>query len=119
MLAPQNADSVVALDNSSTARLVLVENKVAGRISAGELADTVKSLGFQSPISEFGPDWLKQLSNAGILDELCLTITKSPDQNFKAETPLLAIQRLIPDSTFELSSAMEVENNLFTRWARK
>jgi riboflavin biosynthesis pyrimidine reductase len=119
VLAPQNSDDVVKLDDSATARLVLVANKIKGRISEGELADTVKSLGFQAPISEFGPDWLRQLSNAGVLDELCLTITKSPDQNFKAETPLLAIQRLIPDSIFELASAAEVENTLFTRWVKK
>lgn len=119
LLAPRNTDGDVKFDAGSTAKLVLVANKVKGRISTDELSTTIRSLGFQSPISEFGPDWLRQLSRAGVLEELCLTITKSPQQNFEAETPRLAISRLLPESNYELASALEFGNNLFTRWIKK
>ena len=118
VLAPRNSDHIVTLDGSSTATLVFVSNEINGRISPQELATAIKSLGFQSPISEFGPDWLRQLSKAGVLEELCLTITKSSQQNFEQETPRLAISRLLPESNYELASALELGNNLFTRWVK-
>jgi riboflavin biosynthesis pyrimidine reductase len=108
----------VTLDASSTAKLVLLANEIKGRISPQELVTAIESLGFQSPISEFGPSWLRQLSKAGVLDEVCLTITKSSQQSFEEETPSLAIRGLLPESNYELASALEFGNNLFTRWVK-
>lgn len=119
VLAPANSDHKVTLDASSTAKLILIENEIRGRISPQELATAIESLGFKFPVSEFGPDWLRQVSKAGVLDEFCLTITKSSEQSFEGDTPRLAIRGLLPESNYELASALEFENNLFTRWVTK
>ncbi len=119
VLAPQNAKTQVTLSDSSTARLVMVLNEAIGRISPKELAATIAALAYLSPIVEFGPDWLRQVDSAEILDELCLTITKLPLQEFEPETPHIALNRLLPESTLQLTAAHEFENNLFTRWAKK
>lgn len=119
VLAPRNSDHKVTLDVTSTAKLVLLANEIKGRISPQELVTAIESLGYRSPISEFGPDWLRQLSKAEVLDEVFLTITKSSQQNFEEETPRLAIRGLLPESNYELALALEFGNNLFTRWVKK
>ena len=119
VLAPQNTKTPVTLSDSATARLVMVPNEASGRISPQELAGAIASLQFISPIAEFGPDWLRQIDSAEILDELCLTVTKLPQQKFGADTPHLALKSLLPESTLQFTAAHEFANNLFTRWARK
>ena len=118
VFAPNNATKKPSLDESATAQLVQVSNLLLDRISPIELSAAIASLGFRFPLSEFGPVWLSQLAADGIIDELCLTVTKRPEQSFNAETHLLALERLLPDSKLSLSSSYEVGNNIFTRWRR-
>ncbi len=117
VFAPRNASHESPLLQSYTSELVPVANRVPDRISPSELVGAIDSLGFRFPLSEFGPGWLNQLASEGVIDELCLTVTKKSDQSFDAQTPLLAIQGLLPGSRMSLSASYEVGDNLFTRWS--
>jgi riboflavin biosynthesis pyrimidine reductase len=118
VLAPENASQPTSLSSSSSVHLIAVTNSVVDRISPIELASAIQSLGFKAPISEFGPVWLRQLCEAGIVDELCLTVTKKPHQEFHEESAALAIEALLPSVQFGLVSSIELGDNLFTRWQK-
>ena len=118
VIAPQNRSQALHVPENPVVKLVLVANKTKDRIDPKELALTVESLGYNNPISEFGPTWLKQLSADQIIDELCLTITKRSEQHFRAETPMSALTNLLPESRLQLSSSFEINNTLFTRWLK-
>ena len=119
VIAPRNSTAPVSLDASTTVTTVWVSNLVPNRISPLELLTAVGSLGFESPIVEFGPDFLRQMVAAGAIDEVCLTITKQPHQAFVEATPQLALEMLLPGNNFLLASFNEFEDNLFTRWQSK
>lgn len=119
VIAPRNSSVPLALDGSTTATTVWVSNLVPNRISPLELLAAVGSLGFESPIVEFGPNFLRQMVAAGVIDELCLTITKQSHQTFVEETPQLNLEMLLPGSKYLLDSLNEFEDNLFTRWTLK
>lgn len=116
VLAAANASREVFLDQSATAQLTLVQNETRDKISPAELLEACESLGFDSLLSEFGPNWLRQLDAVQLVDELCLTITKSENQQFDENSAVKALGILLPSTKLQLSSTLEVGDNLFTRW---
>lgn len=118
VFAPKNSSHLVTLDEFSTANLVLVENQIVDRISPTELLNSTRSLDLHCTLSEFGPEWLGQLDSENLLDELCLTVTKKSWQTFGVEAAVRALAKLLPASTLQLSSTLQLGDTLFTRWHR-
>lgn len=116
VISPENRTSRESIRPTSNVKHVSVANQTVDRISPLELANAIEALGFKHPISEFGPAWLEQLVAEEIIDELCLTITKRTNQDFHEDSAKDAIQKLLPDSRFQLVSSTQINNNLFTRW---
>lgn len=116
VLAAVNASREMVLDQSATAQLTLVQNETTDKISPTELLQACESLGFDSLLSEFGPNWLRQLDAVQLVDELCLTITKTENQQFDETSAVKALGTLLPATKLQLSSSIELGDNLFTRW---
>lgn len=116
VLAAVNASRELVLDYSATAQLTLVQNETRDKISPTELLQACESLGFDSLLSEFGPNWLRQLDAVQLVDELCLTITKTEIQQFDENSAVKALGTLLPSTKLQLSSSIELGDNLFTRW---
>jgi riboflavin biosynthesis pyrimidine reductase len=76
--------------------------------------------GFQSPILEAGPGTVHEFLAAGVLTEICLTITKQANQAFSAR--MLSLETLEehfgPVADFQISNLFVSGNNLFARWLR-
>jgi riboflavin biosynthesis pyrimidine reductase len=76
--------------------------------------------GFQSPILEAGPETVHEFLSAGVLTEICVTVTKESNQAFSAR--MLSLETLEeqfgPVSGFQICNLFVSGNNLFARWQR-
>ncbi len=84
------------------------------------IAATLQHEGFQSPVLESGLTTLRAFFSAGVIDELCLTVTQSSTQGLSArDLSLEHLSELFGDlSDFELVQLFSVESSSFSRWVR-
>jgi len=85
-----------------------------------EVKRVVAQLGFQSPILEGGPRVSAEFIEQAVIDEICLTITKKPNEQFSARQLSVAFvnQLFKIETNFVLDGLFVETNNLFTRWLR-
>jgi riboflavin biosynthesis pyrimidine reductase len=84
------------------------------------IATTLQHEGFQSPVLESGRSTLRAFFAAGVIDELCLTVTQSTNQGLSArELSIQYLSQLFGDlSGFELVQLFSVDGSSFSRWVR-
>ena len=85
-----------------------------------EVKLVLAQLGFQSPILEGGPQVSAEFIGQSVIDEICLTITKKPNEQFSArQLSVSFLRQLFKIETHFVLDAVFVESNtLFTRWLR-
>jgi riboflavin biosynthesis pyrimidine reductase len=83
-----------------------------------QVAAVVTGEGFQSPILEAGLSMAHQFLSAGVLSEICLTVTKRAGEAFSARaiTPEALARLFGPGHHFELVAMFTSREAIFTRW---
>ena len=74
--------------------------------------------GFESILNESGPKGIRSLSEGGLLQEICLTITKKDSQSFRLSDVGLRLLD-IDDQKYVLSLLAISDDSLFTAWRKK
>lgn len=83
-------------------------------------AELLRHEGFQSPLLESGRDTISEYLAAGVISEVCLTITHGSSKESSARelnVDWLA-KRLGPMVGFQLANAFAADGTVFARWRR-
>jgi riboflavin biosynthesis pyrimidine reductase len=85
-----------------------------------KIEELVAGSGYQSPILESGASLSREFIQAGVVKEICLTISKSAKEAFSARSVSPSMLRGLfgSEANFRLVDMLVTNENIFTRWIR-
>ncbi|MCU1404328.1 MAG: hypothetical protein JWQ43_631 [Glaciihabitans sp.] len=114
VLCPASAEPVARRTLGTTPATIVTVTDVDGRLTPAAILNALRELGYRSVVCEGGPSLAAQFVEAGVLDEICLTL--APVLNGSA-TPLLG-GRGFTDQRLTLTQLLVDETScLYARWS--
>jgi riboflavin biosynthesis pyrimidine reductase len=115
----ENFDSVEKALNDVDVEVVSY-GEATSMLDPLKIVELVAGSGYQSPILESGASLSREFIHAGVVKEVCLTISKTAKEAFSARSVSPSMLRALfgSDANFGLVDMLVTNENIFTRWIR-